>query len=199
MTPLYDYVTGLGATIRPHPATEPALGSAGLVVVASDDTWHDIDALEGAPPRTDTTAVVLVAPGLARAGFVPNVVATASIIAPAVPAAALLDAVVACMEGAEDWRVRARSVTGAGGRGEAGVGDRARGGADGRAGDGDDDEDLVLDLLGEYRLGGTGLALSTLARARTAGGVTVLHQTHVTTLADQIHHHRSGLAAAVFA
>lgn len=144
MTPLHDYVTGLGATIRPHPATEPAPGSA---------------------------------------GFVPNVVATASVIAPAVPAAALLDAVVACMEGAEDWRVRARSVTG----------------ADGRAGDGDDDEDLTLDLLGEYRLGGTGLALSTLARARTAGGVTVLHQTHVTTLADQIHHHRSGLDAAAFA
>lgn len=183
MTPLHDYVTGLGATIRPHPATEPAPGSAGLVVVAPDGTWHDIDALKGAPPRTDTTAVVLVAPGLARAGFVPNVVATASLIAPAVPAAALLDAVVACMEGAEEWRVRARSMTGAGGR----------------AGDGDDDEDLALDLLGGYRVGGNGLALSTLARARTAGGVTVLHQTHVTTLADQIHHHRSGLAAAAFA
>ncbi|MBB1020470.1 hypothetical protein G6030_04065, partial [Dietzia sp. E1] len=105
MTPLHDYATGLGATIRPHPATEPAPGVAGLVVVAPDDTWHDIDALEGALPRTNTTAVVLVAPGLARAGFVPNVVATASVIAPAVPAAALLDAVVACMEGAEGWRV----------------------------------------------------------------------------------------------
>lgn len=198
MTPLHDYVTGLGATIRPHPATEPAPGSAGFVVVAPGATWHDIDTLDGAPPRTDTTAVVLVAPGLALAGFVPNVVATASVIAPAVPAAALLDAVVACMEGAEDWRVRARSVTGAGGRDPSDVGDRVRR-ADGRAGDGDDDEDLTLDLLGEYRLGGTGLALSTLARARTAGGVTVLHQTHVTTLVDQIHHHRSGLDAAAFA
>jgi hypothetical protein len=116
--------------------------------------------------------VVLVAPGLARAGFVPTVVATASVITPAVPAAGLLGAVVACMEDTDDWRVRARSS------------------------EGDRDEDRTLDLLGEYRLGGTDLAVSTLARARTAGGVTVLHQTHVTTFADQIGHHAAGLAAA---
>lgn len=182
MTALHDVVTGLGATIRPHPARRPAPGTAGLVVVAPDDTWHDVDTLAGAPPRTDTTAVVLVAPGLARRGFVPNVIASTSIVSPAVPPAALLDALEACMDGAEEWRVRASSVTGAGGR----------------RGPGDDDEERTLDLLGEYRMGGTGLALSSIARARMAGGVTVLHQTHVTTLDDQIHHHSSGLAAARF-
>lgn len=121
-----------------------------------------------------------MATDLHRAGFVPNVIASASIIAPAVPLAGLLDAVGACMGdaggavGVQDWRVRARAVTG-------------------------DDDELTLDLLGEYRVGQMGLALSSLVRARQVGGVTVLHQTHVTTLADQLPHHTAGLAAARWA
>lgn len=175
MTPLHDFVTSLGATFRPHPATEPAPGSAGLVVVTPSDTWLSVDDLMLDEPRTNTAAAVLVAPRLARDGFVPNVVATASIIAPAVPVAGLFEAVAASMESAEDWRLRARSVTST---------------------NNDDDEDRTLDLLGEYRVDGITLALSSLVRARIADGVTVLHQTHVTTFADQISEHTSGLAAA---
>lgn len=187
MTPLHTYVAGLGATIRPHPATEPTPGDGGLVVVIPTATWRSIDDPHGDgplldAPRTDTSAVILLAPDLHRGGFVPNVIATASIITPAVPLPGLLDAVGACMgdaeeaAGVEGWRVRARSVTGD-----------------------DDDDELTLDLLGEYRVGQMGLALSSLVRARQVGGVTVLHQTHVTTLADQLSHHTAGLAAARWA
>lgn len=95
------------------------------------------------------TAALLVAPGLHRAGFVPNVVAA--------------------------------TVGAAGG---------------GAARDDNDDEDLTLDLVAEYRVGRVALALSSLVRARSRGGVTVLWQAHVTTLADQISQNSVGLAAA---
>ena len=172
MTPLSIYAMNFGATIRPHPATEPVPGDGGVVVVTPNDTWQSVDDLMVDEPRTDTSTVVLVAPGLQRPGFTPNVIATANIIAPAVPIDGLFEAVLMSMQGAEDWRVRARSETG------------------------DDDEDRILDLLGEYRVDGIALALSSLVRARSTGGVTVLHQAHVTTFADQIAEHTSGLAAA---
>lgn len=85
------------------------------------------------------TAALLVAPGLHRDGFAPNVVATTSVFTPAVPADGLLGA--------------------------------AGGGA---ARDDNDDEDLTLDLVAEYRVGRVALALSSLVRARSRGGVTVL-------------------------
>lgn len=172
MTPLGIYASSVDATIRPHPATEPVSGDGGVVVVTPGDTWHCVDDLMGEERRTDTSAVVLVAPGLQRAGFVPNVIATTSIIAPAVPGDGLLEAVVMSMECTEEWQVRARSATG------------------------DDDEDRTLDLLAEFRVDGLDLALSSLVRARRRGGATVLHQVHVTTFADQISEHTSGLAAA---
>ena len=186
MTPISVYVTDQCATIRPHPATEPEPDDGGVVVVVPTDTWRNIDDLL-ADPRTDTTAALLVAPDLQREGFTPNVVATASVVTQAVPAEGLLGAVEACMDGAEGWRVRARVVTPSGG---AAVGvDRYDGGND-------DDEDLTLDLVAEYRVGQLELALSSLVRVRSSGGQTVLWQTHVTTLADQVSHHGAGLAAA---
>lgn len=66
----------------------------------------------------------------------------------------------------------------------------------GAARDDNDDEDLTLDLVAEYRAGRVALALSALVRARSRGGVTVLWQTHVTTRADQISQRSAGLAAA---
>lgn len=110
------------------------------------------------------TAALLVAPGLHRDGFVPYVVATTSVFTPAVPADGLLGAVEACMADAEAWRVRARSVT-------ATVG--AVGGGMARNDD-NDDEGLTLDLVAEYRVGRVALALSSLVRARSRGGSTVL-------------------------
>lgn len=172
MTPLSIYATSFGATIRPHPATEPVPGGGGVVVVTPNGTWRGVDDLMVDEPRTDTSTVVLVAPGLRRPGFVPTVIATTSIITPAVPVDGLFEAVVMSMEGAEEWRVRARSETG------------------------DDDEDRTLDLLAGFRADGKDLALSSLVRARRVDGVTVLHQTHVTTFAGQIAEHTSGLAAA---
>lgn len=187
MTPLSRYAARFGATIRAHPATEPIPGvRGGVVVVVPTGTWRDVDDLL-ADPRTDTTAALLVAPGLQRDGFVPNVVATTSVFTPAVPADGLLSAVEACMADAEAWRVRARSVAVTGG---------AVGGGVARNDDNDDDEDLTLDLVAEYRVGRVALALSSLVRVRNSGGVTVLWQTHVTTLADQISQHSAGLAAA---
>lgn len=172
MTPLSIYASSFGATIRPHPATESAPGDGGVVVVTPDATWQSIDGLPGVEQRTDTSAAVLVAPGLRRSGFTPNVIATTSIITPAVPVDGALEAVVSSMEGTEDWQVRARSVTG------------------------DDDEDRTLDLLAGFRVGGTDLALSSMVRVRSSDGMTVLFQTHVTTFADQIPEHAAALAAA---
>ena len=134
MTPLSRYAARFGATIRAHPATEPIPGvRGGVVVVVPTGTWRDVDDLL-ADPRTDTTAALLVAPGLQRDGFVSNVVATTSVFTPAVPADGLLSAVEACMADAE-----ARSVAVTGG---------AVGGGVARNDDNDDDdEDLTLDLV----------------------------------------------------
>ncbi len=189
MTALHSYVAGLGARILAHPATEPVPGDGGVVVVVPTDTWLDIDDLL-ADPRTDTTAAILVAPGLRCDGFTPNVVVTVSTISPPVPSDGLLGAVEASMDGAEGWHVRARSVTGVRGAHDAG-----------RAGKNHDDNDddntaLTLDLVAEYRVGHTALALSSLVHVRRVGGSTVLWQTHVTTLADQLSHHGEALAAA---
>lgn len=188
MTALHSYTAGLGARIRAHPVTEPVPDDGGIVVVVPTDTWLDIDDLL-ADPRTDTTAAILIAPALQRDGFTPNVVATASIITPPAPSGGLLGAVEASMDGAEGWRVRARSVTG--GRGADAAG------RDGENHDHDDDNSaLTLDLVAEYRVGRTALALSSLVHVRRVGGGTVLWQTHVTTLADQLAHHGPALAAA---
>lgn len=196
MTPISVYVTDHGATIRPHPATEPVPDDGGVVVVVPTDTWRNIDDLL-ADPRTDTTAALLVAPDLQREGFTPNVVATASVVTPAVPAEGLLGAVEACMDGAEGWRVRARVVTPSGG---AAVGvdryDDNNNNNDNDNNNNVDDDDLTLDLVAEYRVGQLELALSSLVRVRSSAGQTVLWQTHVTTLADQLSQHGAGLAAA---
>ena len=96
MTPIHEYVSAHGAIIRPHPATEPAPGGAGLVVVTPSDTWRSLD-----EHRSDTTVALLAAPDLARGEFMPTVIGTVSVIEPAVPA---------CMEVCDDWRVRAKSV-----------------------------------------------------------------------------------------
>lgn len=173
MTPLAIYASSLGATIRPHPATEPVPGDGGVVVVTPGATWQCVDDMSGGQ-RTDMSTVVLVAPDLQRGGFMPTVIATTSIITPAVPAAGLFEAVEMSMQGAEAWQVRARSITG----------------------DDDNNEDRTLDLLAGFRADGLELALSSLVRARRSGGVTVFHQVHVTTLADQIPEHAAGLAAA---
>ena len=197
MTALHTYAAGFGATLRARPATEPVPGDGGVVVVVPTDTWVDIDALL-ADSRPDTSAAILVAPELQREGFTPNVVATTSVITPAVPADGLLGAVEASMDGVEGWRVRARVVTPRGGGAAGGDGDD---GDDGRADanhDSDDDNstDLTLDLVAEYRVGQCELALSSLVRARSSGGQTVLWQIHVTTLADQLSHHGAALEAA---
>ena len=197
MTALHTYAAGLGATLRAHPATEPVLGDGGVVVVVPTDTWLDIDALL-ADSRPDTSSAILVAPELQREGFTPNVVATTSVITPAVPADGLLGAVEASMDGVEGWRVRARVVTPRGGGAAGGDGDD---GDDGRADanhDSDDDNstDLTLDLVAEYRVGQCELALSSLVRARSSVGQTVLWQIHVTTLADQLSHHGAALESA---
>lgn len=197
MTALHTYAAGFGATLRARPATEPVPGDGGVVVVVPTDTWLDIDALL-ADSRPDTSAAILVAPELQREGFTPNVVATTSVITPAVPADGLLGAVEASMDGVEGWRVRARVVTPRGGGAAGGDGDD---GDDGRADanhDNDDDNstDLTLDLVAEYRVGQCELALSSLVRARSSGGQTVLWQIHVTTLADQLSHHGAALEAA---
>ena len=185
MTALHTYAAGFGATLRARPATEPVPGDGGVVVVVPTDTWVDIDALL-ADSRPDTSAAILVAPELQREGFTPNVVATTSVITPAVPADGLLGAVEASMDGVEGWRVRARVVTPRGGGAAGGDGD-----------DGDDNStDLTLDLVAEYRVGQCELALSSLVRARSSGGQTVLWQIHVTTLADQLSHHGAALEAA---
>lgn len=168
MTPIHEHLTRLGAVMTPHLATEPVPGD-GSVVVVPTDTWRSVDDLLTGP-RTDTTSVVLVAPGLQREGLVPNVIATTGVITPAVPATGLFDAVEVCMEGAEGWRVRARTAT-------------------------EDDEGRTLDLLGQYRVGRYDLALSSLVRVRGVGGVTVLRQTYVTTFADQISEHLAALDA----
>lgn len=164
MTPIHEYVSAHGAIIRPHPATEPAPGGAGLVVVTPSDTWRSLD-----EHRSDTTVALLAAPDLARGEFMPTVIGTVSVIEPAVPAAGLLDAVAACMEVCDDWRVRAKSVV--------------------------DDEMLTLDLLGEYRVDAHQLALSSLVHVHTAPDRTVLFQIHATTPADRIDVHESGLRA----
>lgn len=197
MTALHTYAAGFGATLRARPATEPVPGDGGVVVVVPTDTWLDIDALL-ADSRPDTSAAILVAPELQREGFTPNVVATTSVITPAVPADGLLGAVEASMDGVEGWRVRARVVTPRGGGAAGGDGDD---GDDGRADanhDSDDDNstDLTLDLVAEYRVGQCELALSSLVRARSSVGQTVLWQIHVTTLADQLSHHGAALEAA---
>lgn len=194
---LHTYATGRGSRIRAHPVTEPAPGDGGVVVVVPSDTWSSVDDLL-ADPRTDTTAAVLLAPTLRREGFMPNVVATASMVAPAVPADGLIAAVEASMEGADGWRLRARSVTACRGAGRCDYGAAATGDAAATADvdNADDDTGLTLDLVAEYRVGQVALALSSLVTARRVGGETVLWQTHVTTLADQLSHHGSGLAAA---
>lgn len=181
---LHSFCSGRGSRIMAHPVTEPMPGDGGVVVVVPSDTWRNVDDLL-ADPRPDTSAAVLLAPALWREGFMPNVVATASIVAPAVPADGLIAAVEASMEGADGWRVRARSVTA--GRGGGRCDDEVSA---------DDDTDRTLDLVAEYRVGQVSLALSSLVTARRVGGETVLWQTHVTTLADQLSHHGSGLAAA---
>ena len=83
MTPIHEYVSAHGAIIRPHPATEPAPGGAGLVVVTPSDTWRSLD-----EHRSDTTVALLAAPDLARGEFMPTVIGTVSVIEPAVPATA---------------------------------------------------------------------------------------------------------------
>ena len=200
MTALHTYVAGFAATIRPRPATEPVPGDGGVVVVVPTDTWVDIDDLL-ADPRPDTSSAILVAPDLQRDGFTPNVVATTSVITPAVPADGLLGAVEASMDGVEGWRVRARVVTPRGGGaagGDGNDGDDGRADANHDHNDDDDDNstDLTLDLVAEYRVGQLELALSSLVRARSSGGQTVLWQIHVTTLADQLSHHGAALEAA---
>lgn len=174
VTPLSVFAASCDATIRRHPATEPVAGVAegGAIVVEPGPVWQSLDDLMGDTGRTDTSAVVLLAPELHRAGYMPNLIATTSIITPAVPVDGLVEAVVTSMEGTEEWHVRARSE------------------------EGDDDEDRTLDLLAGFRLDGSDLALSSLVRARRVGGSTVLHQVHVTTFADQILHHTTALASA---
>lgn len=197
MTALSVYAQSFGASIRAHPATEPVSGDGVVVVVVPTDTWLNVDDLL-ADPRTDTTAAILVAPDLQREGFTPNVVATTSVITPAVPADGLLGAVEASMDGAEGWRVRARAVTPRGGGAAGDDGNVANTGHN-HGNDYDDDDnttDLTLDLVAGYRVGHLELALSSLVRARSSGGQTVLWQTHVTTLADQLSHHGAALAAA---
>lgn len=87
VTPLSVFAASCDATIRPHPATEPVAGVAegGAIVVEPGPVWQSLDDLMGDTGRTDTSAVVLLAPELHRAGYMPNLIATTSIITPAVP------------------------------------------------------------------------------------------------------------------